>query len=698
MNEVSPKRLTFSGVFLKIAAASLIFSNFYFFFKDQPHFFSKLQNSDTTWIPVLIKYTIIHLLIFLLLAVLLNRKKKMRLANSDLLTAKDVNREQIEKRNSGSLYVRPRFYFLMPNRMKMLFNYYNKKNAIRITRNIKISEKKLNESVILFGPTGSGKTVSTYFPILKEASGSHSFIVADPKGELHAKTKKQLEAKGFKVFHINFNKPSDGSKPISHHYSLLKNCETYDDIRALSSSILENGKVGGTDEWAEMSKSLLNCFLFHVYDNGGNMKQFVDLFTKLTTDQYEEFFTTKASKKAREEFGLVRRMLKGEGMMAGIFSTLNTKIEVFLYDVVQEIEGSSDFSAGDFRLDKAALFFSFPTAKKTVYSSFVASFLSQLLEKLQEHESVRDEEKQIGRPVVCLFDEFGTSLGKLNNFSDRLATTRSRKLAFILGVQSLQQLKTIYKDDASIIIENAKTKIALRGLTETAELISKMLGEKEFKQISYSSSTNHKGHNMSESVTKKPVMTADEIRQIKTYQCIVIFDNLRGILDDRNIWYYDDFEMFLHKKLELNEEHSNQVMKFLTKFYKDEGNKAKIEKIKHFVRTKILREKELTEEEKMERQLSQKVDASKDLLLEKKAAVKKERKQAIEDEIDVEMSDEMKKIMNNVLSTKEFKPIPKQVDTTEEANFKEEYDMYSDDVASTLKSNNKYKRLLDDDD
>lgn len=659
MNEVSPIRLTFSSVILKISAAGLFISNFYFFFKEETKFFTKVTNGDTSWISTFVQCTVIHLLIFLLFVALLNRNKKMNLADSDLLSVSQVNREQIRKKNSGSLYVRPRFYFLMPQFIKRFFSYYNKESAIRLSRNIKVSEKKMNESVVVFGPTGSGKTVSTYLPILLETNGTHSFLVSDPKGELHHKTRKSLEKKGYQVFHINFTEPRNGEQIKTDNYSLLQNCKSFDDIRSLSSSIVESG--GEKDIWTEMAKYVLNCFLFHTYSKKGTMKDFVKLFKETQPDDYEKFFLTASTPEAKSEFQLLQKMMTADTMMGSIQGTVNGKITVFLYDSVQKIEASSDFTIDDIRNKKTAVFFTFPTGKKETYAAFQAPFLSRILSDLQEHESVRNEENQPGRPVLCLFDEFGTSITKIPNFSDRLATTRSRKISFVLGIQSIEQLKKVYGDEAKIIVENAKTKLALRGLTDTAEVFSKLLGEKEFKQISYSNSSGAKGYTTSESVTKKPVMTADEIRQLKTHETIIVFDNLRGIKDDTNLYYFDDFELFLYKNLNINDEYSSKVIKFLTSFYKNEKNKKIIKNIKHFIRTKILKEKELTEEEKEDRKIKQKSAFSRLSFTKEKEKNKQERKEMkeqnkqtsyVEEDLDEETVNLLSDVLNTTKSTK----------------------------------------------
>ena len=69
-----------------------------------------------------------------------------------------------------------------------------------------IKHKKSYEHVLLLGPSGSGKSAQFFKPNLRNIDDT-SIVVTDPKGELHLETSDFLEAKGYRVLHLNFNEP-----------------------------------------------------------------------------------------------------------------------------------------------------------------------------------------------------------------------------------------------------------------------------------------------------------------------------------------------------------------------------------------------------------------------------------------------------------------------------------------------------------
>ncbi|MGG0476343.1 TraM recognition domain-containing protein, partial [Priestia aryabhattai] len=99
---------------------------------------------------------------------------------------------------------------------------------------------------------------------------------------------------------------------------------------------------------------------------------------------------------------------------------------------------------------------------------------------------------------------------------------------------------------AKTIIENAKTKIGLSGMSgETANFFSDLCGEEEY--ISQSISHGEKNNSsVSSSVLTKKVMTSDEVRRLKTYEVILIGDNLRPIKDFKNFYYYDKVSYLIY--------------------------------------------------------------------------------------------------------------------------------------------------------
>lgn len=504
--------------------ASLV-SSFYVTQMIHTDFLKELIDRNFEHIQTFIIVAVIHIVLLVFLSIKLFRKKQRKLADGELLSWKDLKAEQDTQEAKGSFHTRNQRSFRKD------------KSGILISRNLKLSTKKSYEHVLLLGPTGSGKSAQFFKPSLRTIDNT-SLIVTDPKGELHRDTKDFLEAKGYRVLHINFNTDPD-EEVFSHNYSLLGNCTDDSSVRKIGDSILANTE----GEWGNLSKTLLLAFLFLERDMGeqslNNVARNIGSFPD-DLDELEAIFS--ASPEALLQFKQFRKTARGDGYVSSVYATIQSVMKVFEYDKVKQVDSKSDFSPGDLRTQKTALFLSYPTKDSKIYQPYLSSFYFQLISEIEAHPSM-DESKpgKKGYGVVFYMDEFA-NIGIIPSFAEFLTTVRSKNMSFILGVQSIAQLKANYKDTFSILIENTKTRIALPGLIhETAKFFSDLVGEEEYNALSISSSAKS-DVSTSESKQKKNVLSPDQIRRLPSNQLICVFNNLRPILDIVNYYYLDELD------------------------------------------------------------------------------------------------------------------------------------------------------------
>ena len=98
--------------------------------------------------------------------------------------------------------------------------------------------------------------------------------------------------------------------------------------------------------------------------------------------------------------------------------------------------------------------------------NFLAAIMySQLFNLLCE----RADNKYRGKlpiHVRCICDEFA-NIGKIPNFEKLIATIRSREISASIILQSMSQLKSIYKDNADTVLGNCDTLLFLGGKEKT---------------------------------------------------------------------------------------------------------------------------------------------------------------------------------------------------------------------------------------
>lgn len=121
-----------------------------------------------------------------------------------------------------------------------------------------------NKNVIVFGPSGSGKSYSVAGPQLLQFNSN--YVLSDPKGELLDIYGNVLVSQGYdvKVFNLKDRDKSD-------HYNPFAYIHDTDDIVVVAKNLIKNMKEDPRQKntadpiWEEGSTSLLEALLAYVY-------------------------------------------------------------------------------------------------------------------------------------------------------------------------------------------------------------------------------------------------------------------------------------------------------------------------------------------------------------------------------------------------------------------------------------------------
>ena len=133
----------------------------------------------------------------------------------------------------------------------------------------------------------------------------------------------------------------------------------------------------------------------------------------------------------------------------------------------------------------------------------------------------------LATPLHCFLDEFA-NVGRIPNFDKLVATIRSRKVSVSIILQTIAQLKTMYKDSWETIVGNCDSVLFLGGNEQsTTEWLSKLLGKETIDIRTTSDSKGVSGsHTTNYQRTGRELLTPDELAQLDNDKCIY---NLRGL-------------------------------------------------------------------------------------------------------------------------------------------------------------------------
>jgi len=402
----------------------------------------------------------------------------------------------------------------------------NGNDGLILSKQCQLSFKKTLEGVCVVGPTGEGKSTSIMLPnLLSNHLPKSSIIVADPKGELHNLTHKYQESIGRRT--ILFEPLGNNA-----HYNPLDHCSDFTESRELASNLLINGELaiqlasgknGGSSEWTNMSIPLFTSTIL----NSKTISQAVKFLINSTPKEITETLGESKNEDIKEQFRIFMSAAGSPKTLSSILSTLLTSLQLFTDHKLINSTSKSDFSPIDFRKEPTILYIKYDEAKSNYLSPFLSVFYSQLINKIMYAE---------GLPVLFLLDEM-QNVGRLSNFEQVVAVSRSKNIGFLICLQNLVKLYDIYgKNNTTTILNNLKSKVILPSLSDYDALsyLSNLCGDKEVNTES------HNRDNISTSKTVKKLFTADEIRRIEDDKLLIIAHNKLPFLDKQNTYYTQD--------------------------------------------------------------------------------------------------------------------------------------------------------------
>lgn len=366
---------------------------------------------------------------------------------------------------------------------------------------VRYNSTKNNRNSIIFGPPGSGKTTCFILPnMFQAASTSESVIVTDPKGELLKTTAGYFRSKGYivRVFNLIDLSQSDRWNPLK---------EVTDDFDAdlLAQIIIENTKgplhrPGGSDLFWERSelnllKALIlyakeeldgeKCSLAGVYDLLSRSRK--RLSAEERGDGEEEhsihkiFRSLPKTHPAVAPYNLFSQA--DHRVMGNIITGLGTRLHIFQSQKVRELTSASDIDLTLPGRHKCAYFCVIPDTDQTL--AFLSSlYFSFLFLRLTRQADAIGGSNTI--PVNFILDEF-CNIGTIPEFTKKIATMRSRNINCMIVTQSLPQLKNRYPEGGWEEIISCSALRIILGATEyeTAEYLSKLLGQATVEQVSF---------------------------------------------------------------------------------------------------------------------------------------------------------------------------------------------------------------------
>ena len=362
------------------------------------------------------------------------------------------------------------------------------------------------DRAFVLGTPGSGKTTFLLAQLIDWMQSGRSFVATDIKPEIWSVLKENglFERFGYSDWVIN---PTCAD---AHRFNLFAEIEDDADLNEVLSVIIPPGEGDGA-VFSDNARRLLKAVLAHLGERASlpAARDFIMEAGKVS--ELLEMLAASEKKSVQRIAFELKNTASNERLLASIMTAMGRAFEFMDDDRINAAIGVSDFSMRDVLMKpRQAVFLQFEQKYKASLATLFGGTVAYVLRILQSTSREREH------PVFVALDEI-MNAAPIPKFSESLNTMRSAKMPLGMYLQSTQGLDRLYgPGSAELFMGSADLRVVFRvGDNETAEYISKQLGDTEQRSYNMSQGQSQgasdRGQSVNESVSKGYTSTTARI-------------------------------------------------------------------------------------------------------------------------------------------------------------------------------------------
>lgn len=397
------------------------------------------------------------------------------------------------------------------------------------------------EHVLVFAPTGSGKTRSIGIPNLFHYP--FSVVCNDVKLTLFKTTSGYRECV---LGHLCFCWAPADENQLTHCYNPLSlisddKIQRLTDIQRIAHILMPDNKKSDPI-WQQASRKLFKVAVLYLLDTPDRPTTLGEINRLVKQAGFDDWLASVLEETEHLDPEFYRNgysyLNNHEKTRSSILETFSGYFELFDDPTIDAATARSDFDLRQLRREKITIYIGFTDDDMERLSPLLTLFWQQLISVMIKNIPDPVEEPY---PLLCLIDEF-SSLGRIERLRRSLKLLREYRVRCVLIMQYIAQTYEQYTHDEAKAFTNIKTKIAFA--TEDihdAEYVSKLLGTRTVKVSAGSTSTQTQGYSESKSYNYQaiPLLRPDEVMRLPEDQTLIMRTGHAPVKAAQMIWYQD---------------------------------------------------------------------------------------------------------------------------------------------------------------
>lgn len=311
------------------------------------------------------------------------------------------------------------------------------------------------DSVLVIGPTQSGKTSSLVVPAISTWDGP--VVAASVKEDLVWDTLDKRKTRGPALV---FNPASKFQQSAS--FDPVPQCRDWDSARRIARVILTSAafeaSTSETEFWSQLSGKLLAPLFRAAHLGDGSLSQAMKWINFRSVDEPLRLLDRAHEDAAMES--LLAAVDREERQMSSVYATIEAALEPFHFETNspgQRIDAQSILTSD------GTLYLCAPAHDQATYRSVFSTVVSEVL--VAAFALARIEGGMLRRPLLLVLDE-AANIAPLPELDTVASICASHGITLLTCFQDLAQVRSRYGERWATVVNNHRTRILLSGIAD----------------------------------------------------------------------------------------------------------------------------------------------------------------------------------------------------------------------------------------
>lgn len=391
-------------------------------------------------------------------------------------------------------------------------------------------------SVLVVGPTQSGKTTGLAIPAILEWDGP--VLAASVKGDLARHTMAWRRTRG----RVWVYDPTAAAGLAGDRWSPLEACRSWAQARTMAASLTEVARSSGAgltdgDFWYATAAKLLGPLLLAAASSNRTMADVVAWIDEQVEDEVADALEAGGHREALRAARATWN--RDDRQRSAVYTTAETIVEAFADPTV-----AAASQPGPGTIDPTALvgsddtlYLCAPAHHQRQLRPLFATIATQILDAA--YDLAARCGGRLERPLLVVLDEAAnvTPLAELDSLA---STAASHGIQLVTVWQDLAQLNARYGPRAGTVVNNHRLKLFLPGIADpgTLDHASQLVGDEEHHVQARTVDGYGHGSTTDSPVTRR-LLPSDELRRLRPGTAVAISGHLPPIRVSLRPWHHD---------------------------------------------------------------------------------------------------------------------------------------------------------------